>query len=411
MSTTVTLPETVDYSSYKIKAFQPVLEFLFIAYILYQFLSVPMGFYVSLAGPVILFALTAWMFMLGGVKVFKNRDLLLILAISLIVVIYQFFFFGASIRNNNVSAFIIWAVMATLLFSLVRSPGFLARLAWAYLAIGLFTYPLRVMFGAYYRIRVETGGTALDSPNEYAAAISFSVVIFWLLAFNAKTLPRRLIYAAASLAGLYLTLQTVSRGALLAMVLATLVHFRPANLKTQSSRAIMVLVIIIITIGLIYVYLPSISGTFSRAIQSYVIRSTEDTGRTMIWRSYINKISESPLIGQGFENTLIRTVEGRYAAPHNMFLYLWVSSGIIPVLLLIWLLVRASIRSLRYKPAEEEIDPVPLIVYAGFYCAISSLSVLSVWGVAIFAYCATLAAPLAKAASTPEEGDMAELKP
>ena len=57
---------------------------------------------------------------------------------------------------------------------------------------------------------------------------------------------------------------------------------------------------------------------------------TGDTGRNMLWEAAFNVIGDNIIIGAGFEGLIPRMYQysGIHLAPHNIFLYLFITTGL-----------------------------------------------------------------------------------
>jgi O-antigen ligase len=396
METTTFLTETYDLTDRKIQVFLPILEVLFVVYLLYAPFAVYLGFYIAFVGPIFASALAGWMFLLKGAEILKNRFFLLMLAISGTYVAIQLFIFHESLREPSISIFVLWIILTFFMIGMVQKPGFLLLTASMLLFISLMVYPLMVQFStvSYYRLRLlPSMNTGFDNPNAYAAYAGFSVLIFWMLAIATSAPLKRALFLIAFLVGLFLVVQTVSRAALLALFLAIVVNFRSQNISARLLRIGSVAVIITAFLGLAYLYVPSITNIFSQSAQSYQTRALEDTGRLEIWQTFGESLRENPFTGAGASDTVLRiefSTYSRRASPHNLFLYMWYSSGLIPLILMLILYIVLWIRSFRFKPEKSQLDPLPMILYLSLIAMVSTLTALVVWGCIVVAYCATV---------------------
>src|SRR5262249_13649683 len=151
---------------------------------------------------------------------------------------------------------------------------------------------------------------------------------------------------------------TVSRGAMFATALAITVAFR-----RLLRRGFVPVLLLIIVIGVVIE-----SGLFDQVISHYTERGMEETGRERLWPEAIERIFASPLttfIGVGMSNVGSDVLHAGWATPpHNTFLFFALSSGIIPLVLLIIFWFRAARKSF-FSIDQSDHGPfrIPFLLY------------------------------------------------
>jgi O-antigen ligase len=131
---------------------------------------------------------------------------------------------------------------------------------------------------------------------------------------------------------LYVVGLTVSRASLLAVVISLCVGYRKV-----LRRAFLPVLALLFSSWIIFAL-----GLFDAAISKYEERGTTETGRLYVWPRIIERISESVLVGYGAnEASTYESDSGQVRSPHNTFLYLAVTSGIVPFALFSLFWIRA----------------------------------------------------------------------
>jgi O-antigen ligase len=136
--------------------------------------------------------------------------------------------------------------------------------------------------------------------------------------------------------------------------------------------------LLVMCLGLIVVEM----GIFERSAQLYAARGTEDTGRLSAWPSVIDSFLDSPLIGVGDSN-VGGMAKHRFIKPHNGFLYLAQSSGIVPLALFIAYWLRSARAALQadVEKSPEAAFYSPLVVYTFITANLSGTTFMAVWAI------------------------------
>jgi O-antigen ligase len=145
---------------------------------------------------------------------------------------------------------------------------------------------------------------------------------------------------------------TVSRGALLGIAIALTIGFR-----RLLKRGFIPVLVFVLFAGLLLA-----TGLFDQIASKYEERGTEETGRTLIWVAVVDRIIDSPLLGVGIWE-LGTYVSRREMVPHNSFLFLALTSGVIPFGLWIAFWIRAAVGASHGEPSPYKPFQLPLLVY------------------------------------------------
>jgi O-antigen ligase len=131
---------------------------------------------------------------------------------------------------------------------------------------------------------------------------------------------------------IYVVTLTVSRGALLAVAIAIVI----------ASRTFLKHGFFPLLLSICGAWLVIELGIFEQSAKLYATRGAEETGRLDIWPLIVESFYESPWIGVGHLRSGAITPDGRFYTPHNGFLYIAQTSGIIPLMLFIAYWVRVT---------------------------------------------------------------------
>ena len=227
----------------------------------------------------------------------------------------------------TVRAVITWILLVIITHCLCLRPGFFRRFALVILAIGLVAAPQLV----FERHDAEVDRAKIDAISALADAnalgewFGFLVVYFLVQGLEAKSQKVRIASWMIALACLSVIGLTVSRGTLLGVAIATVVAFR----RVLSRGFVPVLLLVILGGG------AFASGFFEQAISSYTSRGMEETGRFLVWPLAFQQFLDSPLFGVGASKVAIPVYSADdrgVITPHNGFLFIALSAGIIPLI-------------------------------------------------------------------------------
>jgi O-antigen ligase len=276
------------------------------------------------------------------------------IACGLLFVLLQVAVHEESILGEYVRPFVIWLFGLIITRSLVLREDFLHRFVMVSFLIGLSTLPFLQVGQDLDRARLSS--TSIGNPNDLAQWFGFCATYFTVVAFRKQPIGTRCLYWVATFACLGIIGLTVSRGALLAFVVAGAIAAR-RFVRTGFAP----LVLLLVLGGTLYEL-----GYFERAIASYEARGLEDTGRITVWPRAIARFIESPFVGVGvsYADTYVPE-KGRPITPHNSFLFIALTAGLVPLLFFInyWLrCARAALRSIYDSGGKDYHSP--LFVYS-----------------------------------------------
>jgi O-antigen ligase len=282
--------------------------------------------------------------------------------------------------GDDIRVFVTWILALIITQSLSLRQGFIRRFALATLMIGFMTLPyLQLAMGGSNTERVSLErGISIANPNDLAAWFGFCGVYFFISGIEAKRSIIRTINWFVSIGCLGVVGLTVSRGAFIAVGIAAIVAIRHL-----LKRGFLPLLLLFILSWIVY-----LSGLFDQAAHLYTERGMEETGRLITWPVAIETFLNSPLAGVGAAGAAL-SVPGasKLITPHNNFLYIAVSSGIIPLAFFVaywWQAARATFRS-SYDSTGHARFRFPLYIYALLIAQAGNLSFMYPWMIATLA--------------------------
>ena len=310
----------------------------------------------------------------------------------------QLTFHGEFLSAQYVYEFGPWLFSLVILQTLTMyRPKFLHRFAWFTLFLGLAILPFVTMtHGAGYERMKTVGGVGYGHPNTVAAWFGFCVVYMTIKGYVERVPSYRLAAWFAAVGSLYVVTLSVSRAALIGVVI---------SLVTISRRLLRVGILpLLLLAGLLWALLEL--GVFDQALHSYTKRGAEETGRLRIWPLTIERFFNAPGIGVGASNAGM-WVGDNYFSPHNGFLLIAVTSGIVPIVLFCGYCLRSGLAALRANALDQDsIFYLPLASYAVLITFSGNLDFMMPWAVV------SLAVPLsASVTRTNEQGERTSLRP
>jgi O-antigen ligase len=362
--------------SYRNPEIAKIIEASFLAYLTYSLTAISLGINIPyLAG--------AWLSILAFLS-FWNVDwkqttkipMYLILVITFTFIYIQILAHQMSLSMSYVWSFVMWVVLAWVIFILSGRQGFIKRLAIVMFIIGFYLrFFIVTRIDIVARQRLESG-SGIDNSNDYAAWMGFSALVFWIWSWQSITKTRRILILVLFAMAVFFLLGTVSRGALLAMAVGMLVAFR--NIPRRRW------LLIVIILGVSYFILQGLSNS---SISNYYARIHEESGRLSRWPTAIRSIQMNPWWGYGVDKVSHKGA-GIDITPHNGILFIWLSSGFIPAIFFVVLWGIAISRA--YKGnwlAQRDLDPLPLILFAFIEILTSNIYFMTIWATAALFYC------------------------
>jgi O-antigen ligase len=338
-----------------------VVEYGFYLYMFYSLLGGVFGLFVNnLASGLLVLLVLLCVYEMGFQAMTVMKLVAFPMGCGIAYVFIHLFFFEAML-TETVRAFLIWMVLLFLVQMLALRKDFLSRFVLVMFVIGLVALPYMKSYesatetGAMQRVLLDKA-IGFGSTNAMAEWYGFCAVYFMLQGWIARTNTIRNVSWLSAIMCLYVVALTVSRGALLAVGVAMLVATRQL-LKKQFLPLVMALCLGWIVLAL---------GLFDEAIRNYSGRGTEETGRLIVWPLIVDSFLDSPLIGVGDANVGAVTERGTFITPHNSFLYIAQTSGIVPLALFIAYWIRSSRSALQAEVGKSPgaIVYFPLIAYS-----------------------------------------------
>lgn len=334
------------------------LEYAFYLYMAYSYVAEMLDISIPLLGAITLTGLAALCIRHLGFRLaaFKPIKIPLIYALSSMAI--QVLVHNESIMSESVRALINFINFIIVMLTLSLRPGFFNRYIIVLLFDCLSVLPFLTLSdaaSAVARANIEAPST-LSNANSLGGNFGFIAAYFIMLGFEGKRDGVRLLLWVIAVGCLFVVGLSVSRGALLSFALAIVVFFR--HLLKYGLFPVTVLILLS---GFLF-----FSGLFSRAVQSYTARATEETGRETIWPAVVERIRDNLLTGVG-DSEVERYVPelGEKVTPHNTFLKIGLGSGIVPLLFFaaFWLKAGRAAVTLEQTKAPGARCWLPLLTY------------------------------------------------
>lgn len=301
------------------------IEYAYYFSLFYSIMSVSLDLSVKLLGGSLLAALAAYCILRLGPRrrgFYTSIALPLCCAFSLVGI--QLILHNESLQS--VRPWLTWVLLLVIMQSLSLRQGFLRRFAVIGFVFGLATLPYLAISGnpgtnQVDRFRIDAS-VGFANPNDLAAWFGFFAVYFVISGVERRRWRTRSVSWLAALTCFFIVGLTVSRGTLLAIAIALTVA-----LRRLLKHRFLLLLSLLLFIGLILS-----SGLFESIIDSYTNRATEETGRLLVWPLAIERFLNSPLTGVGVSNSDTYVPGLTSITPHNSFLGIGLSSGVIPLI-------------------------------------------------------------------------------
>lgn len=371
------VPATVNTNKGTTKktTFADLLEFFFFFYLIYSNVSTPLGLYIPYVAGVMLPVIAVMSLVSINWKRSTIIPMVLVASVAVTFLGVQMLVFETPLSYPYMRSFFDWVISAIVILSLCEQKGFINRLATVMFLIALLLLPfVSSVSDIVERQTVETG-TSLENANTWAAWLGFCALVFWLWGWRQKKIYKKVILWILTFAAAIFMMKTVSRGALLALLVGILFGFRGIPRK----KWVLVLILLVLFIFLIDLRSPEL-------FSNYLSRLTEESGRLIVWPIGINAISKNPFMGYGLFKIVGRIIVP--ITPHNGILFIWLASGILPSIIFIALWAASIIRSLKANwLVASSIDPLPLIIYSFLLMNMSNVShYMSFWSLATIFY-------------------------
>jgi O-antigen ligase len=195
----------------------------------------------------------------------------------------------------------------------------------------------------------------LSNANGLAGWFGFCAVYFIIIGIETKRGMVRVASGLVAMGCLYVVGVTVSRGALLAVAIATIVA-----LRRLLKRGFLPLLCMAMLIWILYA-----SGLFDQVGAFYAARGMEESGRGLVWPIALERFLNSPLAGVGVSK-VATYVSGRGEfTPHNSFLFIALTSGTIPLAFFVaywWRVARSVLHAYTERTVAAPFY-LPLVLY------------------------------------------------
>jgi len=291
------------------------------------------------------------------------------------LVIHEESLFGPTqIRN-----FIVWAVCLVVVQSLCVRKGFFHRFAIFAFFVGLGTLPFMVTHGSseVTRLTLEKG-TGLGTANGLAMWFGFCFIYFLIAGLEAKNYLVRSASWAGGLISFFIMGWTVSRAPLLGSAMAGVLAF-----KKVLRRSYLPILGFLVVCWIVYLL-----GLADNIIAYYLARGAVDTGRTFVFTAAVERFLDSWWAGVGLSNaTILRPGHVVPTATHNSFLFIGLSSGVVPLAFFIgyiWYAARGAFQSHKEKSGNSPFL-LPMFLFGVFEMMILTYPFLSPWFMVVLA--------------------------
>ncbi|MBU3137146.1 O-antigen ligase family protein [Clostridium gasigenes] len=216
--------------------------------------------------------------------------------------------------------------------------------------------------------------------------LNFCIFIYiYFLSYNKKDYKQR--NTAILMLALSVTLIVFSKSS---TGIVTIGLFLPLLLIVKSKRASKSLVKICIIIGVALPIINFTSPIINNILESIFHKTLTFSGRRYIWDYALDKLTDNPILGNGFESTSyllnnkIVPIYDRVAAhTHNGFLELFLQSGLIGLILGVLILVITFRYTFKLERKEANVIRVYFIIFIIFNFMepyiINSASIITMW--------------------------------
>jgi hypothetical protein len=361
------------------------LEYTYYAAVLYSVMAPAIGLEVPLLAGVLILSISALCFLRlwSRSELFVYRPIVLLIAFASCFLSVQIFIHGESILDSTIRAYLIWILGLMIVHTLCLRPGFSLRFPLVLFAIAVATIPF-IGIGAdemdKARVDIAVQG-GLTHPGGLAEWFGFLTIYFAIIGLQARRAFFRVGAWSIAVACLFIVTLTIERGPLFATLLAITIAFRRV-----LKRGFVPVIVLIVLGGVIYE-----TELFGPAVSKYSERGFEETGREILWPEAVERILDSPLVGVG-ESKVNLPLGTKEVPPHNVFLHLALSAGIVPVALFFAFWCQAVLKSIK-SPGESITDQMrlPFLVYTLVDIMLGDWGYMTIWALLATAVGAGLA--------------------
>lgn len=281
----------------------------------------------------------------------------LLCLLFLVYLLLSSLFYHSSVQSGYVLSYLLIIIFILILeigrFGKSKKEKFL--LFFGYVCGGLIVSILQIVFRVRFyeldatRITIQITGTKID-PNYLAAFLigPFFIAIYCCL--KIKRLSNKLFFGLASLIILLGIVFTGSRGAIVSIVIGFLCIAIFKLRRVRFKRLLFVIFTLFVLLVLALVFVPG--ETMARFFNSDYLVDGSNIRRLSLWGNALRSIMVHPIFGNGARNTSLITGEitKDFEPAHNTLFDIWLQIGIIGVVFLVFLVVRAfKTKSLLFK--------------------------------------------------------------
>ncbi|WP_350291627.1 O-antigen ligase family protein [uncultured Croceitalea sp.] len=199
-----------------------------------------------------------------------------------------------------------------------------------------------------------------ENPNVMGAkaALAFLIAISRLI--NKFSITRLIILGAICIPFIALVAMSGSRGAFISIFLglAVLLYFKKMGVLQKWTLIVFAAFASVILITYLLETNPLLAERFLNTVEK------GDTGRSGVWNTAFNVIKDNIIIGAGFEGVLPRMYAysgGVPLLPHNVFLYLYIATGLPGIIL--FLIFLARLTKLLFAHFKRTGDSLNLVLF------------------------------------------------
>jgi O-antigen ligase len=354
-------------------------EYGFFFYMFYTLIGGVLGLFVNnLASGLLVLLVLFCLYEVGFQALSIVRVLAFPLGCAIVYIFIQLFFFDESL-TETVRPFLIWMLLLFLIQLLALRAKFLHRFVVMMFVIGLAALPYISFYQAgeaMQRARIDRA-IGFHHTNAMGEWYGFCAVYFLIFGWMTRTNALRFLSWASGILCLYVVTLTVSRGALLAIAVATVVGSRKL-LKNGFLPLLLLSCVCWLLVEL---------GIFEETARLYSARGAEDSGRLAVWPLIIDSFLNSPWIGVGHSHVGAMTNYGQYYTPHNGFLYIAQSSGIVPLALFLAYWLRVVFTAIKTEHmAPETVFYLPFLTFTFLTVNVGNFTFMQLSAIASLAF-------------------------
>ena len=284
--------------------------------------------------------------------------------------------------SDTISRFIMFAMYFLLIFFCTsieyneREIKFLNRM-FAYSSI---IASISILFWGFFeegRLTIHINSNTREDENQFCGYFLVGTVFFIK---NIVEKRRIFISSICVVLFLFIALLTGSRGGILAIALAVITYllFYSKSDKNKLKKLFIGLITGILLLILISNLLKFLSPEIAQRFSLKNVQESGGTGRTDIWKYYLNVFDESPALRKIFGYGSGTVLNLHEKVPHNNWIQLLIENGIVGEIIFVLLII--SFLKTAYKNNNIYLFSV-LIGYIGLTISLSLFSYKPLWGV------------------------------